>query len=97
VIHNYLWPHHSYLQTDLLSCRVEASWTLDGDSGEKRFVSKWFLRNISLPINCTPPRYRDYRYFEVRITASMTYPEIIRRVALIEVEHARVLFSQTAP
>ena len=53
MIHNYLWPHHSYLQTDLLSCPVEASWTLDGHSGEKRFVSKWFLRNISLPINCT--------------------------------------------
>jgi len=38
--------------------------------------------------------YRDYRYFEVMVHASTKYPDIIGRAALIEVEHARVLFSK---
>ena len=40
--------------------------------------------------------YRDYRYFEVIIHASAVYPDIIGRAALIEFDHARVLFSKTA-
>ena len=40
--------------------------------------------------------YRDYRYFEVLVHASTKYPDIIGRAALIEVQHARVLFSKTA-
>jgi len=39
--------------------------------------------------------YRDYRYFEVVVHASTKYPDIIGRAALIEVQHARVLFSKT--
>ena len=38
--------------------------------------------------------YRDYRYFEVMVHGSTHYPDIIGRAALIEVEHARVLFSK---
>jgi hypothetical protein len=40
--------------------------------------------------------YRDFRYFEVVVHASAKYPDIIGRAALIEVEHAKVLFSKTA-
>jgi hypothetical protein len=40
--------------------------------------------------------YREYRYFEVLIAASMKYPDIIGRAALIEVEHARVVFDERA-
>lgn len=38
--------------------------------------------------------YREYRYFQVLIQASATYPEIVGRSALIEVEHARVMFGK---
>jgi hypothetical protein len=40
--------------------------------------------------------YRDFRYFEVVIHASTKYPEIVGRSALIEVEHAKVLFDKAA-
>jgi hypothetical protein len=40
--------------------------------------------------------YRDFRYFEVVVHTSTKYPDIIGRAALIEVEHARVLFVKTA-
>ena len=40
--------------------------------------------------------YREYRYFEVIVAASTKYSDIIGRAALIEVEHARVLFHQPA-
>jgi hypothetical protein len=39
---------------------------------------------------------RDYRYFEVVVHASTKYSDIIGRAALIEVQHARVLFRKTA-
>jgi hypothetical protein len=39
--------------------------------------------------------YREYRYFEVSVRASATYPEIVGRSALIEVEHARVMFGES--
>lgn len=38
--------------------------------------------------------YRNYRYFEVLIQASVKYPEIAGRVALLEVEHAKVMFQR---
>ena len=38
--------------------------------------------------------FRDYRYFEVLIHSSPTYPDIVGRVALIEVHHAKVLFTK---
>ena len=38
--------------------------------------------------------FRDYRYFEVFIHSSPTYPEIVGRVALIEVHDAKVLFTK---
>jgi hypothetical protein len=34
--------------------------------------------------------YRDFEYYEVSIHASGTYPDIVGRVALIDVDHARV-------
>jgi hypothetical protein len=40
--------------------------------------------------------YRDFRYFEVVVHALTKYPDIIGRAALIEFEHARVLFDKTA-
>ena len=40
--------------------------------------------------------FRDYRYFEVFIHSSPTYPDIVGRVALIEVQHAKVLFTKPA-
>ena len=40
--------------------------------------------------------FRDYRYFEVFIRSSPTYPDIVGRVALIEVHHAKVLFNKPA-
>jgi hypothetical protein len=40
--------------------------------------------------------YRDYRYFEVSIHASRTYPDIVGRAALIEVANAKVLFSKSS-
>ena len=40
--------------------------------------------------------FRDYRYFEVLIHSSPTYPDIVGRVALIEVCHAKVLFTKPA-
>jgi hypothetical protein len=40
--------------------------------------------------------YRDFRYFEVVIHTSTKYPEIVGRAALIEVEHAKVLFDKAA-
>jgi hypothetical protein len=40
--------------------------------------------------------YRDFRYFEVVVHVSTTYPDIIGRAALIEVQHARVLFDKRA-
>ena len=40
--------------------------------------------------------YREYRYFEVVIAASIKYPDIIGRAALIEVEHARVVMDERA-
>jgi hypothetical protein len=40
--------------------------------------------------------YRDYRYFEVMIHSSPTYPKIIGRAALIEFAHAKVLFDRKA-
>ena len=36
--------------------------------------------------------WRDFRYFEVMITASRTCPEIVGRVALVDVDHVRVEF-----
>ena len=38
--------------------------------------------------------YRDYRYFEVAVSASTKYSDIVGRAALIEVEHARVDFEE---
>jgi hypothetical protein len=38
--------------------------------------------------------FRDFRYYEVVIQASKTHPEIIGRVALIEVEYTKVLFDE---
>lgn len=40
--------------------------------------------------------YRDFRYYEVAIHASSAYPDTVGRAALIEFDHARVLFSKTA-
>ena len=37
---------------------------------------------------------RDYRYFEVLIYASVRYPEVVGRVALLEVEHTKVCYSK---
>jgi hypothetical protein len=37
--------------------------------------------------------HREYRYFEVAVAASATYPDIVGRVALIEVGHAKVLLT----
>lgn len=40
--------------------------------------------------------YRDYRYLEVVIHSSPTYPDIVGRVALIEFAHAKILISKKA-
>jgi hypothetical protein len=39
--------------------------------------------------------FRDWRYYEVFIHSSATYPDTVGRAALIECKHATVLFSKT--
>jgi hypothetical protein len=39
--------------------------------------------------------WRDFRYYEVVVHASSKYPDIVGRAALIEVHHAKVLFTTT--
>jgi hypothetical protein len=38
--------------------------------------------------------YREYRYFEALVHSSACHPEIAGRLALLEVEHAKVLFKR---
>lgn len=38
--------------------------------------------------------YREYQYFEVMIDASVDYPDLVGRAALIEVQYAKVLFTK---
>jgi hypothetical protein len=40
--------------------------------------------------------FRDFRYFEVFIHSSPTHPNIVGRVALLEVKYAKVLFTKPA-
>ena len=40
--------------------------------------------------------YREFRFYEVLVGASSTYPDVIGRAALIEVANAKVLFTETA-
>jgi hypothetical protein len=49
-----------------------------------------FLRYFDFDVQ----NYREYRYVEVSIHASVNHPEIIGRTALIEVGYTRVMFDK---